>query len=101
MISRYLIFNICLCLIILGCKSNKKELTSEHIEEQLVDYFADNGFGNAVAIVQHPSGINHKGITYVCYQGSFEDPYVASYNHNTGEWKGPFKAEVSNVSSFS
>tara|TARA_R110002096_G_scaffold9533_1_gene37545 strand:- start:39314 stop:40732 length:1419 start_codon:yes stop_codon:yes gene_type:complete len=97
MISRYLIFNICLCLIILGCKSNKKELTSEHIEEQLVDYFADNGFGNAVAIVQHPSGINHKGITYVCYQGSFEDPYVASYNHNTGEWKGPFKAGVSEM----
>ncbi|WP_394728826.1 BNR-4 repeat-containing protein [Altererythrobacter sp. GH1-8] len=59
------------------------------------DHFADNGFGNAVAVVQHPAGEYHDGITYVSYQGPLEDPYVASYNHRTGEWKGPFKAGVS------
>ncbi|WP_299119250.1 BNR-4 repeat-containing protein [uncultured Winogradskyella sp.] len=63
----------------------------------MVDYFADNGFGNAVAIVQHPSGVYHKGITYVAYQGALEDPYVASYNHKTKEWKGPYKAGVSKM----
>lgn len=69
-----------------GCKFNEQ-----------VDYFADNGYGNAVAVVQHPAGIFHKGITYVCYQGPQEDPYVASYNHTTKEWKGPFKAGVSEM----
>ena len=63
----------------------------------MVDYFADNGFGNAVALVQHPSGVYHKGVTYVCYQGPLEDPYVASYNHTTKEWKGPYKAGVSEM----
>ena len=62
-----------------------------------VDHFADNGFGNAVAVVQHPAGIYLNGITYVCYQGEQEDPYVASYDHNTKEWKGPFKAGVSEM----
>jgi hypothetical protein len=50
-----------------------------------------------VAIVQHPSGVYHNGITYVCYQGPLEDPYVATYNHKTKEWKGPFKAGVSEM----
>jgi beta-galactosidase beta subunit len=88
---------ICLSLIITGCKSNKKDKQSNNVQEQMVDYFADNGFGNAVAIVQHPSGVYHKGITYVAYQGPLEDPYVASYNHTTKEWKGPFKAGVSQM----
>ena len=65
--------------------------------DEMVDYFADNGFGNAVAIVQHPSGVYHKGVTYIAYQGALEDPYVASYNHKTKEWKGPFKAGVSEM----
>ena len=51
--------------------------------------------GNPLAVVQHPAGIHHNGVTYVSYQGPLEDPYVASYNHATGEWKGPFKAGVS------
>lgn len=63
----------------------------------MIDHFANNGFGNAVAIVQHPAGIYHQGITYVCYQGPLEDPYVASYNHETSEWKGPFKAGESEM----
>lgn len=60
-----------------------------------VDYFADNGFGNAVAVIQHPAGQYHEGITYVTYQGPLEDPYIAAYNHTTEEWSGPFKAGVS------
>lgn len=59
------------------------------------DYFADNGLGNAVAVIQHPAGEYRDGVTYVSYQGPLEDPYVASYDHQTGTWKGPFKAGVS------
>ncbi len=51
----------------------------------LVDYFADNGFGYAVGAHQHPSGEHYKGVTYLAYQGPAEDPYVASYNHKTGK----------------
>ena len=74
-----------------------KTAPNKENREAKVDHFANNGFGNAVAIVQHPAGIHHQGITYVCYQGPLEDPYVASYNHKTGEWKGPFKAGVSEM----
>ncbi|WP_298338670.1 BNR-4 repeat-containing protein [uncultured Algibacter sp.] len=83
--------------ILLSCKSTKKDLQSNGVEKHDAEYFADNGFGNAVAVVQHPAGVYHKGITYVCYQGELEDPYVASYNHTTKEWKGPFKAGVSQM----
>ncbi len=62
---------------------------------QMSDHFAENGLGNAVAVIQHPAGEHHDGITYVSYQGPKEDPYVASYNHETGEWFGPFKAGIS------
>ncbi|TNJ45028.1 BNR-4 repeat-containing protein [Tamlana fucoidanivorans] len=72
-------------------------MIGDNNQTELVDYFADNGYGNAVAVVQHPAGIFHKGVTYVCYQGPLEDPYVASYNHNTKEWKGPYKAGVSEM----
>ncbi len=57
-----------------------------------VDHFADNALGNALAVVQQPAGIHKNGITYVSYQGPLEDPYVASYNHKTKTWQGPFKA---------
>ena len=63
----------------------------------MVDYFADNGLGNTVAVVQHPAGEYRDGVTYVSYQGPLEDPYVASYNHETGKWTGPFKAGVSDM----
>lgn len=81
----------------LGCASKTKEDKVSTEENQMVDYFADNGFGNAVAVVQHPAGVYHKGITYVAYQGPLEDPYAASYNHTTKEWKGPFKAGISEM----
>ena len=58
-------------------------------------YFADNGFGEGVAVVQHPAGEHRDGITYVSYQGPLEDPYVAAYDHAKDEWSGPFKAGVS------
>ncbi|GAK98022.1 hypothetical protein JCM19294_1644 [Nonlabens tegetincola] len=86
-----------ICFIFLGCNSNKNVSSSVKSNDVQVAYFADNGFGNAVAIVQHPSGIYHKGITYVAYQGPLEDSYVVSYNHSTKVWKGPFKAGVSEM----
>ncbi len=70
---------------------------SEEESHGMVDYFADNGLGNAVAVVQHPAGEYHEGITYVSYQGPLEDPYVAAYNHDTGKWTGPVKAGVSDM----
>jgi hypothetical protein len=84
-------------IILISCNGRKNNASVKSNETSEVAYFADNGFGNAVALVQHPAGIYHKGITYVCYQGSLEDPYIASYNHTTGEWKGPFKAGVSEM----
>ncbi len=62
-----------------------------------VDYFADNGFGNPIALVQAPAGIHENGITYLTYQGTLEDPYVVAYNHNTEEWQGPIKAGFSEL----
>ena len=84
--------------LVLGCVA-EPALSSEKPKKtpstKKVDYFADNGFGNAVAIIQHPAGQHHEGITYVTYQGPLEDPYIATYNHTTEEWSGPFKAGVS------
>ena len=97
MTKKILILSTCFLFVLVGCKSNKKEATPVSNDTEYVDYFADNGFGNAVAIVQHPSGVYHEGITYVAYQGPLEDPYVACYNHTTKEWQGPFKAGVSEM----
>ena len=91
-----LLFEVSLCFVLLAtCNTNKQTQSPEAHTDTLVEYFADNGFGNAVAVVQHPAGVYHDGTTYVCYQGPLEDPYVASYNHETKQWKGPFKAGVS------
>ncbi len=72
-------------------------VSSSDEELGMRDHFAENAFGNALAIVQHPAGEHRDGVTYMAYQGPLEDPYVASYNHDTGEWKGPFKAGVSDM----
>ena len=61
-------------------------------EETMVDYFTDNGLSATVKTMQHPAGEYHNGITYVCYQGPLEDPYVAAYDHKKEQWSGPFKA---------
>ncbi|MGR5144671.1 BNR-4 repeat-containing protein [Photobacterium sp. DNB23_23_1] len=66
-------------------------------KQVMVDYFADNGFGNPLAVVQAPAGIYENGVTYLTYQGTLEDPYVVSYNHETNEWKGPIKAGFSEL----
>ncbi|SEQ79046.1 BNR repeat-containing family member [Hyunsoonleella jejuensis] len=95
--NKCLVINFMICFCLLGCANKAKEQKTIDAGSEMVDYFADNGFGNAVAIVQHPSGVYHKGITYVAYQGTLEDPYVASYNHTTKEWKGPFKVGVSEM----
>lgn len=84
-----------LCGVLVGCNGERSEATAQDAE--MVDHFADNGLGNALAVVQHPAGVYHEGVTYVSYQGPLEDPYVASYNHATGEWQGPFKAGVSEM----
>ncbi|MGY6648003.1 BNR-4 repeat-containing protein [Wenyingzhuangia sp. IMCC45574] len=94
-----MIHNVCKYLVLVGllltgCHMHTKTVDSKK-EEERVEYFSDNGFGNAVAVVQHPAGVYHKGVTYVCYQGALEDPYVASYNHKTKVWSGPFKAATS------
>ncbi len=60
-------------------------------------HFADNGFGEGVAVVQHPAGEHLDGKTYVSYQGPLEDPYVAAYDHATGSWDGPYQAGVSQL----
>ena len=95
--TKNLIVHFFVFCCLLGCVTKPNSQKTIDKEGEMVDYFADNGFGNAVAIVQHPSGVYHKGITYVAYQGPLEDPYVASYNHTTKEWKGPFKAGVSQM----
>ncbi|WP_248722496.1 BNR-4 repeat-containing protein [Seonamhaeicola sp. ML3] len=97
MIKFQFLIKVFCCLLVVGCASKTKNTASSITDQENVDYFADNGFGNAVAIVQHPAGIYHKGITYVCYQGPLEDPYVVSYNHKTKAWKGPYKAGVSEM----
>lgn len=97
MIKKQYVVKICFVLTLLGCKTKSKILHNVSKKEQKVNYFASNGFGNAVAIVQHPSGVFHKGVTYIAYQGAKEDPYVASYNHITKEWQGPYQAGVSEM----
>lgn len=86
---------ISLSLLAGGCSTDISSTTQ--VKSEKVDYFADDALGNALAIVQHPAGVHRDGITYVSYQGPLEDPYVASYNHETDEWQGPFKAGVSDM----
>lgn len=87
--------------VFIGClalaSSSESGAQLSHSSEPLADYFANNGLGNAVAVVQHPAGEHREGITYVSYQGPLEDPYVASYDHSTGVWHGPFKAGISEL----
>ena len=80
------IISILAVILVSACESNTQSIPITQ------DYFASNGFGEGVAVVQHPAGEHVNGVTYVSYQGPFEDPYVAAYNHKTDEWVGPFKA---------
>lgn len=80
---------ICCLLWISACQATLKS----HSHEQ--PFFSDNGFGEGVAVVQHPAGEYKNGITYVSYQGPLEDPYVAAYDHTKEQWFGPYKAGTS------
>ena len=64
---------------------------------ELVDYFTNTGLSNAVSETQHPAGEYVDGVTYVTYQGLLEDPYIASYHHETKTWFGPYRAGVSDM----
>lgn len=97
MSKRTIFFSLSLCFLLLACGANGSKQVTDNNTNSLVDYFADNGFGNAVAVVQHPAGIYHEGVTYVCYQGPLEDPYVAAYDHETSKWVGPYRAGVSEM----
>jgi hypothetical protein len=59
------------------------------------DYFTDQGFGNPLGYIQLPCAEYYKGVTYVAFQGSHEDAYVCSYNHDMRQWTGPIRAGVS------
>jgi sugar phosphate isomerase/epimerase len=76
-------------LFVSACSAKPIKTTIEQ------SFFADNGFGEGVAVVQHPAGEYKNGVTYVSYQGPLEDPYVAAYNHDTQQWSGPYKAGTS------
>lgn len=83
---------------LIGCASDSDTQDSQQgSNAKMVEYFADNGTGNPLAVVQHPAGEYHDGITYVSYQGPLEDPYVAAYNHKTKKWLGPFRAGTSDL----
>ena len=58
----------------------------------MVDHFTDNGYGNPLAVMQHPCAEYYNGKTYIAYQGPHEDPYVCAYDHAAKKWSGPVKA---------
>ncbi|MCX5770049.1 MAG: BNR-4 repeat-containing protein [Candidatus Hydrogenedentes bacterium] len=58
----------------------------------MVDYFTDNGYGNPVAVIQHPCAEYYNRVTYIAYQGPHEDPYVCAYDHAAKKWSGPVQA---------
>ncbi|MEM6526462.1 MAG: BNR-4 repeat-containing protein [Bacteroidota bacterium] len=62
---------------------------------QTTDYFADDGWVKPFDVTYpHPNSHYHNGVTYIAYMGASgngNDPSVASYNHTTGEWKGPVR----------
>ena len=76
-------------LVLSACVEKRVTQTVER------EFFAENGYGEGVAVVQHPAGEYVNGVTYVAYQGPLEDPYVAAYNHSENRWVGPFQAGAS------
>ena len=70
-------------------------LANTAVRAESVDYFTDNGFGNPLSTIHHPSGEHFKDTTYIAYHGPHEDAYVCAYNHATKKWSGPVLAGVS------
>lgn len=57
-------------------------------------YFSDNLPG-----VRDPGWSHYgDGKIYIAYEGHLTDPYMASYDTNTGKWDGPYKAGHSTLS---
>lgn len=57
-------------------------------------FFAENGGSEATLseMALHPASVRVGSVTYIAYQGPGFDPYVASYDEETGEWDGPYRA---------
>ena len=57
-------------------------------------FFAENGSSEATLseMAIHPAAVRIGSVTYIAYQGPGYDPYVASYDEETGEWDGPYRA---------
>jgi len=57
-------------------------------------FFAENGSSEATLseMALHPASVRVGSITYIAYQGPGFDPYVASYDEETGQWDGPYRA---------
>ena len=85
-------FSISLITLLSACSADPLTLSTDI---ETTPYFAENGFGEGVAVVQHPAGEHVNNVTYVSYQGANEDPYVAAYDHESQRWTGPFQAGTS------
>jgi hypothetical protein len=64
----------------LFCLVQAKVHSNTKLADEL-DYFANNGLGNSVAIIQHPACVHVNGVSYVSYQGPEVAPYVASFTN--------------------
>ena len=86
MLLRKILLSIGILLLLGACKE------PNDIQPIELKYFAENGYGEGVAVVRHHAGVHVNGISYVSYQGPLEDPYVAAYDHAKNQWHGPYQA---------
>jgi F5/8 type C domain-containing protein/putative BNR repeat neuraminidase len=56
------------------------------------DYFVNDGHYSSFYRENQRRGIYHNNKTYVCYEGTDGDPWIASYDHGIKSWTGPIKA---------
>ena len=71
---------------------NDDDSSSCPTEQEKVDYFSNNAFGNPIV---GNAGEYYKGVTYIAYQGEKTDPYVVAFDHKNNKWVGPYKAGTS------
>lgn len=88
-LPKAILFTVAFSSVLISCASSLKEQTSEEKQHNMVEYFTDSAFGNAINATQN-HGEYKDGVTYVTFQGRMEDPYVAAYNHVNKIWQGPF-----------
>ncbi len=97
-----LLYILILSCFLVGCNlthllNPTTSQSSQNTTDAYVDYFADNAFGNPLAIIQHPAGVHVNGVTYVSYQGPNTHPLVAAYHHKKQSWFGPVQAGFSDL----